>query len=259
MEYAFIKTQISDRKGTIILNRPDKKNALNANVVMELKDAFSQLQQSKDVKVIILRASGTVFSAGADLAYLQLLQKNSYEDNLKDSNHLKELYLQIYTSQKPVIAQVQGHAIAGGCGLAAVCDFVFSSNTANFGYTEVRIGFIPALVMVFLLRKIGEGRAKELLLGGNLIDAVTAQQYGLINYITTSEDLEPAVESFADALVTKNSASSMRMTKEMITGIGSMSLDQALTYAAEMNAKARSTEDCKKGIEAFLNKESLMW
>ena len=259
MDNTFIKTSISDRKGFILLNRPEKKNALNASVVTELKSAFSQFQKNHDLKVIILKAAGTVFSAGADLSYLQQLQKNSYKENLKDSNHLKELYLQIYTSEKPVIAQVQGHAIAGGCGLASVCDFVFASNTANFGYTEVRIGFIPAVVMVFLLRKIGEARAKELLLGGNLIDAVTAQQYGLINYVTTLEDLEPAVESFADELVIKNSATSMSMTKEMITKIGSMSLEHALTYAAEMNAKARSTEDCKKGIEAFLNKESLMW
>jgi methylglutaconyl-CoA hydratase len=158
-----------------------------------------------------------------------------------------------------VIAQVHGHAIAGGCGLAIVCDIVFASNTANFGYTEVRIGFLPALAMVFLVRKIGEGRARELLLGGSLIEAVTAQQYGLINYVTSEEDLESAVLAYADKLLVKNSSTSMGMTKKLMNQIMSMPLDEALDLAAEMNTTARSTEDCKKGLEAFLNKETIMW
>src|SRR5690606_14616565 len=133
------------------------------------------------VKVIIIRASGEVFSAGADLDYLQKLQTNSTQDNLEDTLALKELFYSIYTLPKMVIAQVEGHAIAGGCGLAAVCDLIFSVPEAKFGYTEVKIGFIPALVSCFLTRKLGEGRVRELLLSGELIDAQTAFDYGLIN------------------------------------------------------------------------------
>jgi methylglutaconyl-CoA hydratase len=139
---------INNRVGYITLNRPDKRNALSFELIRELKEAFYNAERDDAVKVIVLRAHGEVFCAGADLAYLQQLQEFSYEQNLADSNHLKDLFFQIYTLQKVVIAQVQGHALAGGCGLATVCDFTFSVPEAKFGYTEVKIGFIPAIVMV---------------------------------------------------------------------------------------------------------------
>jgi methylglutaconyl-CoA hydratase len=193
------------------------------------------------------------------LAYLQQLQKFSLEENLKDSLHLKELFLLIYHNPKVVIAQVQGHALAGGCGLATLCDFVFAIPEAKFGYTEVKIGFIPALVMVFLIRKIGEGRAKELLLSGELFTADQVQQMGLINRVIPGGNIESEVTKFSKRLVESNSAEAMKLTKQMISSVQSKSLDEALQYAAEMNAKARGTEDCKRGIEAFLNKEKLNW
>ncbi len=158
-----IEYAVADRIGYITLNRPDKRNALSFDLVKELKEAFARAEDDAAVKVIVLRANGEAFCAGADLAYLQNLQKFSHVENLADSNHLKELFLQIYILKKVVIAQVQGHALAGGCGLATVCDFSFSVPEAKFGYTEVKIGFIPAIVMVFLIRKIGEGKARHLL------------------------------------------------------------------------------------------------
>src|SRR5690606_36237829 len=144
----------------------------------------------------VLNAAGEAFCAGADLAYLQQLQNFSFEENLTDSNQLKELFLNIYTHPKVVIAQVQGHALAGGCGLASICDWVFSVPEAKFGYTEVRIGFIPALVSVFLLRKLGEGAARELLLSGELIAAERAQAIGLINRVVSADKLEAEVNDF---------------------------------------------------------------
>ncbi|MFN3840934.1 MAG: enoyl-CoA hydratase/isomerase family protein, partial [Cyclobacteriaceae bacterium] len=162
---------VSNRIALITLNRPEKRNALNAELVKELTDCLEETGRDDRVKVIILKSAGEAFCAGADLAYLQQLKRNSLEENLSDSNNLKTLYTRIYTLTKPVIAQVQGPALAGGCGLATVCDFCFSVPEATFGYTEVKIGFIPALVMVFLIRKIGDGKARELLLSGNLISA----------------------------------------------------------------------------------------
>ncbi len=156
-----IETSVKDRIGYIVLNRPDKRNALSPEMVSELKLAFKKAEDNAAVKVIVLKANGESFCAGADLAYLQDLQKFSYEENLADSRHLKELFLQIYTLRKVVIAQVQGSAMAGGCGLATVCDFVYAVPESKFGYTEVKIGFIPAIVMVFLLRKIGEAGLKS--------------------------------------------------------------------------------------------------
>lgn len=251
--------EIENRVAYITLNRPEKRNALSAELVTELKQAFQEAAQSSEVKVIVLTGKGKAFCAGADLAYLQSLQTNTYEENLADSRHLMELFQQIYTLPKVVIAQVNGHALAGGCGLATVCDFAFSVPEAKFGYTEVRIGFIPAIVKVFLLRKIGEGRAKELLLSGNLITADEAQDMGLINHVVHAEALESRVREFAESLCTHNSGQSMAYTKQMIAAVQDMSLDEALAYAAEQNAKARASEDCQKGIAAFLNKETPGW
>jgi len=255
----FTKVSVQDRIGYIILNRPEKRNALNFDFVSELKEVFRQLEQDDAAKVIILRAEGKAFCAGADLAYIQQLQKNTYEENLEDSNHLRELFQMIYTFPKVVIAQIQGHALAGGCGLATVCDFSFTVPEAKFGYTEVKIGFIPAIVKVFLLRKIGEGKAKELLLSGRLYDAEQAQAFGLVNELVTASELEKHVYDFAQELIQNNSGQSMQFTKQMIAAVQEKSLEEGLQYAAEQNAKARGSEDCKKGIAAFLNKESPSW
>jgi methylglutaconyl-CoA hydratase len=255
----FVLYEARDRTGFITLNRPDKRNALSYQVVQELKEAFSAAEHDDNVKVIVLQANGESFCAGADLAYLQQLQGFSYDENLSDSNHLKGLFYQIYTLKKIVVASIQGSALAGGCGLAAVCDFAFSVPEAKFGYTEVKIGFIPAIVMVFLLRKLGEGKAKQLLLTGDLFSAEDALHFGLINKVVAKEKLDEEVQSFVQRLITTNSATSMMLTKQMIAQVQSLPLESALTFAAEMNAKARGSEDCKKGIRSFLNKEKLEW
>ncbi|MCH7402695.1 enoyl-CoA hydratase/isomerase family protein [Belliella kenyensis] len=258
MEQA-VSSHIFERIGYLTLNRPEKRNALNQEMVSEMRSIFSEFETDDAVKVIVIRAEGKVFCSGADLASLQQLQSNSFEENLADSNHLKELFQQIYTSQKVVIAQVQGHALAGGCGLVTVCDFAYAVPEAKFGYTEVKIGFVPAIVKVFLLRKIGEGKAKQLLLGAELLTAKEAQDFGLINWLTEADQLEQSVYDFAQKLITQNSGVAMGMTKQMIAEVQEMSLEAGLSYAAEMNAKARESQDCKQGISAFLNKEPLIW
>lgn len=251
--------EVKDRICFLTLNRPEKKNALNAEMVSDLKNLLTKAEVDTHVKVIVLKANGDVFCSGADLESLQQLQKNSFEENLEDSNHLKELFLQIYTLKKVVIAQVQGHALAGGCGLATVCDFVFAVPKAKLGYTEVRIGFVPAIVMVFLLRKVGEQKAKHLLLSGELISGEDTLKFGLVNHLVSEEQLQEEVNSFCLRLIQNNSIQSMEMTKQMIAKSQSMSLEEGLNYAAEMNASARGTDDCKRGIAAFLNKEKLTW
>jgi methylglutaconyl-CoA hydratase len=243
----------------ITLNRPEKRNALSRELVTDLKEAFARAEGDTTVKVIVLKANGESFCAGADLAYLQQLQKFSFEENIADSNHLKELFLQIYQLKKIVIAQVQGHALAGGCGLATVCDFVFAIPEAKFGYTEVKIGFIPAIVLVFLIRKIGEQKAKQLLLSGEMVQDEEAVRMGLVNRTVAKDKLEPTIFQFAQQLIKGNSAQSMQLTKQMISEVQSMSLSQALDYTAEMNAKARGSDDCKNGIAAFLEKREIKW
>ena len=255
----YIRYETEDRIGYITLNRPDKRNALNSDVVSELKQAFDFAENDDECKVIVLRAAGEVFCAGADLGYIQELQGFGYTDNLDDSTHLMQLFHQIYTLKKVVIGQVQGHALAGGCGLAAICDITFAVPEAKFGYTEVKIGFLPAIVSVFLLRKIGEARTKQLLLSGDVVPAQTALDMGLITFLAPREALADDVRCYAQRLCRENSAQSMEVTKEMLASLPEMDLEEGLRYAARRNAEARGSDDCRRGIAAFLNKEKLSW
>jgi methylglutaconyl-CoA hydratase len=255
----YVEYAVHDSLADITLNRPEKGNALCYEMVSELRVAFKAAEDDDDVKLVLLKANGQAFCAGADLNYLHELQTNSFEQNLKDSDHLKDLFLQIYQMKKIVISQVHGHALAGGCGLATVCDFTFAARQAKFGYTEVKIGFVPAIVMVFLLRRIGEGRAKQLLLGGSMISAEQAQVMGLIHAVSEKENLDRDVAEFARQLIEKNSAYAMGLTKQVIAKVQSLPLEDALAFASEMNAKARGSEDCKRGITAFLGKQKITW
>jgi len=259
LSYKYLECEVRERIAYLTLNRPEKRNALNDIVMVELKHAVTVAESRQDVKVVVIRANGKAFCAGADLEYLKQMQQFTPEQNLADSATLADLFLTIYRSGKIFIAQVEGHAIAGGCGLATVCDFTFVVPQAKLGYTEVRIGFIPAVVMVFLLRKIGETRAKELLLSGKLIDAVTAERYNLINAVVEADQIQEYVYQFALGLCEKNSASSMLLTKKMIADIQTFPIEEALTFAAKMNARSRTTPDCIRGIGAFLNKEQISW
>jgi methylglutaconyl-CoA hydratase len=259
MNLQYIKTGINERTGYITLSRAEKKNALNEQVVIELTHAFQNMFADSAVKVIQLRAEGDVFSAGADLQYLQQLQINSFEENAADSRQLARLFELIYTGPKAVIAVIQGHAIAGGCGLASICDYSISAEDAQFGYTEVKIGFVPAIVMVFLIRKLGETKARELMLTGKLISASDAVQIGLINESISKHTLYERADAVCNQLIHDASSDSIRRIKRMLAEIRHMPLTDALEYAALQNAQTRASDDCKKGISSFLNKQKTTW
>ncbi|MBI3004425.1 MAG: enoyl-CoA hydratase/isomerase family protein [Ignavibacteriales bacterium] len=260
VDFTHIRYDVRQRVGTITLSRAEKHNALDDTMVAELSSAFFAAQKDSNVKVIILKAEGESFCSGADLAYIQRISKFDFNQNQQDSSNLMKLFLQIYTHRKPVIALVQGPALAGGCGLASVCDFVLAAQeTAKFGYTEVRIGFIPAIVMVFLVRRIGEARARALTLRGNVISAEEAYQLGLLNQVVAAVNLERQGLELAQQLAEKCSSSSMGLIKELLARIHGMPTTDALDYAANLNALTRMTEDCKKGIESFLKKEPIKW
>lgn len=257
--YQYIATEIKECVAYLILNRIDKKNALNFNFVKEIKMALESWKSDDTIKVVILKANGDVFSAGADLDVLKQLQVNTYEENLEDSRHLKELFEIISTYPKVVISQVEGHAIAGGCGLATICDFCFAVPEALFGYTEVKIGFIPALVSIFLVRKIGEMKAKELLLTGKLISAQQSFEMGLINEILSKDEIENYVFNFALKIAMETSLNSIAQTKTLMANSWHLPFLEAMDLAAQYNATSRASNDCKKGIQAFLNKEKISW
>ncbi|TCD04194.1 enoyl-CoA hydratase/isomerase family protein [Pedobacter frigidisoli] len=250
---------VEDRIATITINRPEKRNALNPQLIAELTETFIRASEDDLVKVVILKANSGTFSAGADLEYLQQLQHNTFEENVADSNNLKKLFTTIYYLPKVVIAQVEGHAIAGGCGLATICDIVFATPESNFGYTEVKIGFVPAIVSCFLKQKVNETIAKELLLTGKTFSAEKALQYNLINYVTNSSEIHLTVKEFALNLCRGSSGNSLMITKQLINQTTNPLLEKSLEFAVQINARVRESEDFKKGITSFLNKEKINW
>jgi methylglutaconyl-CoA hydratase len=256
MEYTCIQYDVSDRIASITLNRPEKRNALNARMVQELADAFRAAEEP-GIRVVVLKGSGTVFSAGADLASLERLQHNTYEENLADSRQLMELMLQMYRHPRLLIAQVEGHAIAGGCGLACLCDLCYAVPEAGFGYTEVRIGFIPALVSVFLLRRVGEGRARELLLTGRLLSGEEAVGAGLVTALAPKDAIGGVVRDRALSFSRSTSAQAVAQTRQLLAELQDPA--PALELAAKKNALARGTEDCLNGVQAFLKGQPVSW
>ena len=239
MDFTRISYASSERRATITLRRPDKRNALDDVMVQELTAAFTAAARDPGVKVVVLAADGPAFCAGADLEYLQRIASYDLEAHR---------------------AVVHGPALAGGCGLASVCDFIVASREhARFGYTEVHIGFIPAVVMVFLIKRVGEGRARELVLRGAILDAEEAKGAGLVSIVVPQKSLAGAVEELVSGLLTENSAASMGLCKDMLSKLDGMNFLDAIDFAANMNAAARMTPECKQGIEAFLVKTRTPW
>ncbi|KEQ30236.1 enoyl-CoA hydratase/isomerase family protein [Pedobacter antarcticus] len=250
---------VEERIATISLNRPEKRNAFSPELVSELTQALLRAAEDEQVKVVILKAEGSVFSAGADLAYLQELSDNTFEENVRDSENLRKLFTTLYYLPKVVIAQVEGHAIAGGCGLATICDLTFAVPEALFGYTEVKLGFVPAIVSCFLVRQTSETIAKQILLSGDLFTAGEALAYNLINYIYPKDEIENEVRKYALKLCSETSGNSLMITKQLIGQTTNPGLEKSLNIAVQLNARVRESEDFKKGIAAFLQKEQIKW
>jgi methylglutaconyl-CoA hydratase len=242
----------------ITLNSPHNRNALGPQMVLELDTIFSTLEADAQVRAIVLAGGPKVFCSGADLKALQEMQGRLSEDNKRDSLALGRLLERMYLFPKPIVAAMQGHAIAGGAGLVSVCDLVVASSTAQLGYSEVKLGFVAAMVAVFLLRAVGERRARELLLTGKLISADQALNWGLVNEVVDSEKvLEVALERALE--LSKLSSSAIATSKEILAQLPSMGLGEALRYAAGVNAWVRTTDDLHEGIAAFLEKRAAKW
>ncbi len=260
MQLTRITYGVERRAATITLNRPEKRNALDDVMIRELTSALTVASKDPDVRVVMITGAGAAFCSGADLDYLARISEYELDENRADSFRLAKLFRSIYEIRKPVIAVVNGPALAGGCGLACVCDFVIASDErAKFGYTEVHIGFVPALVMVFLVMRIGEGRARELVLRGNILDAAEARGLGLVSMVVPDKDLLQTARALADELASQNSLMSMGLCKEMLSKLHGMNVVDALDFAANLNAAARMTADCKQGVQAFLQKHKTEW
>ena len=247
-----ISYTLKDGIGIIKLNRPDKRNALHPDLIKQMKEKLNEIRDDDNVKVLIITGEGKAFCAGADLSYLNGLRNFSSIENEKDSEDLAEMFLMIYKFPKPTIAAVNGAAIAGGCGLASVCDLIVADEDhSKFGYSEVKIGFIPAIVSIFVIKRIGEGIAKQMLLTGEIINSKRAYEVGFVNYLYNNA-LEGAMEVASNIL--KNSSFSMKETKSMIDSVSGLTVQDAVHYCIRLNAISRSSEDFKNGLDSFLKK-----
>jgi methylglutaconyl-CoA hydratase len=257
MRYHTINIRQENGIETITLNRPEKRNALNSQLIVELTQALDAATESKS-GVVILTGAGSAFCAGLDLEHLQSMTAKTPEEHRKDSEGIATVLRTLYDFPKPTIAAVNGAAIAGGMGLATVCDFTLAVPEAKFGYTEVRIGFIPAIVASFLLRQVGEKRTRDLLLSGRIIKAPEAMGMGLVTRIVADQDLMAEAEGLAQTLL-RNSPESMTAVKRLLSTHARERLDREIAEAIEWNARQRSTEDFKEGVTAFLEKRAPVW
>ena len=258
MTFNTLLLQETDGICTITFNRPDKRNAVSFELVSDLMRALDHAAKSDATQVVIFTGAGKAFCAGLDLEELKSLIGKSQEQNVKDSQTMANMFRAIYDFPKPTIAAVNGAAIAGGTGIATMSDFTFAVPEAKFGYTEVRIGFVPAIVSSYLVFQVGHKVARDLLMTARLFDAAEAHRYGLVNEIVAPEQLMPRAIAQAKLLM-ENSPSSVRATKRLINGFIKDQLDAQVAAAVEDNARIRTTADFKEGVSSFLEKRKPVW
>ena len=238
----------------VTLNRPEKRNALNDAVIAGLKDGLKKASKDGRVRVVVISGAGKDFCSGADLSALQKIANASVAENSEDARLLLELFLLIRQLPIPVVAAVTGRALAGGCGLATACDVVLAASSARFGYPEVKIGFVPAMVMAILRRNVSEKRAFELITRGAEISADEAKQFGLVNQVFPNENFAEDVNRYV-AEFEKMSASAIGLTKILLYQIDGRGFPEALETGADVNVIARLTDDCRQSIAKFLQKD----
>jgi methylglutaconyl-CoA hydratase len=257
MTYSTLQLAFDAGIATLTLNRPEKRNAISYELIRDLLGALEEVENS-DARVLILTGAGKAFSSGMDLENLKSLIGRTREQNIEDSRTMVSLFRSLYEFPRPTIAAVNGAAIAGGTGLALLCDFTLAVPEAKFGYTEVRIGFVPAIVSTFLMRQVGEKIARDLLLTGRLFDAAEAQRLGLVNEIVPPESLIERARQLAGQLM-ENSPLSLFQTKQLLTENARAELDEQIESAIRQNAGIRESEDFREGITSFLEKRKPLW
>jgi methylglutaconyl-CoA hydratase len=235
----------------ITLNRPEKRNALNDALIAEIKRGLEDAAGDESVRAIVISGAGKDFCSGADLSALQKIAQASVSDNAEDARSLLDLFVRIRQIRVPVIAAVHGRALAGGCGLATACDLVLASGSARFGYPEVKIGFVPAMVLAILRRNVSEKRAFELITRGEEIDAARAKEIGLVNQVFSDESFDDDVNAYLRSFAAVSSTA-VALTKSLLYQVDGLAFLEALETGADVNVIARMSDDCQQGIAKFL-------
>lgn len=257
MDYKTLQLSYDSGIATVTLNRPAKRNAISFELLEEMLAALDEIEKS-DARVVILTGAGKAFCAGMDLDELKTLLGKTHAENIKDSQRMARIFRRVYDFPLPTIAAVNGAAIAGGTGFATMCDFTLAVPDAKFGYTEVRIGFMPAIVSSILVWQVGHKIARDLLLSGRFFDAEEAYRHGLVNEVVEPDRLMNRARELATELI-QNSPSSMRATKKLLNGFLAEQLDREIAAGVEDNARMRETEDFREGITAFLERRKPRW
>jgi methylglutaconyl-CoA hydratase len=245
--------EVKDGIARITLNRPEKRNALDAELVNELKQAMASSARDEQCRVVVIGGAGTDFCSGADLAGLDKTAQAGVLDIRSEARNVADLFLMMRNHPRPIIAAVHGRALAGGCGIATASDIILAGASAQFGYPEVNIGFVPAMVMAILRRSISEKAAFELIVTGEIIPAPRAREIGLIHRVIADDQFTAEVNGYAAKLAAKSS-SALTLCKSLLYNMDSMSFEAALAAGVDINAIARMTEDCRRGVERFLKR-----
>lgn len=257
-EYQTITFKIENQIARIFLNRPEIHNAFNDVMILELSEVFKKISEDEKIRVAVLTGNGQSFCAGADLNWMKKVIDFSYEENLKESLQLAELFYLMYTLPQPTIARVNGAAIGGGAGLVAVCDLVIASEKAKFSLSEVKLGLVPACISPYVLRRVGERVARELFLTGERIDACKALEFGLVNQVVPDDKLDEAVDERIKQLLSSG-PKALAMCKDLLQKIPGMGFEEFKRYTAEVIAKLRISEEGQEGMNAFLEKRKPKW
>ena len=254
-----LKIEINKNVASVVLDRPDVHNAFNDKLVQQITDAFTELREREEVRVIVLRANGKSFCAGADLNWMKRMVHYSYEENLADARAVGRMFLAIAKCPKPVIARVQGAALGGGAGLVAACDIGIAIESVQFGFTEVKLGIIPAIISPFVIAKIGQGRAREFFITGERFLAPVAMGIGLIQHVASHE---PALDALVDSKISQiltSAPGAIAASKDLVFGVAAQTLETAIEFAADAIARSRAGVEGQAGMKAFLEHQRPPW
>lgn len=258
MEFKTIKYIKDGKVGNVIFNRPEIHNAFNSLVIDEMIQLFDQLEDDSDLRVIVITGAGKSFCAGADLNWMRSVVTQSFEENLLESNRLAELFYKVYSFKLPVIGKINGAAIGGGTGFVAVCDIAIAAESAKFSFSEVKIGVVPACIGPYVIKKMGEGKARELFITGERMFAKRAFEVGLVNKFVDDDKLDSTVDELVQSILSSG-PEAVSMAKKLVSEVPSMTPEQFKPYTAEMIAKLRISDEGQEGMDAFLNKRKPKW
>jgi len=258
MSFTTVKYEKDGRIGRVTFNRPEIHNAFNATLITEMSQLFSEIEKDEDIRVVVLTGAGKSFSAGADLNWMREVIEQSFEENLRESNALADLFCQIYTFKRPVVGRINGAAIGGGTGFVAVCDIAIAARSAKFSFSEVKIGVVPACIGPYVIKKMGEGKARELFVTGERMPADRAFDVGLVNKVVDDNQLDKAVDGLIHSILSSG-PEAVAMAKRLVSEVPPMLPEQFKPFTAEMIAKLRVSEEGQEGMDAFLNKRKPRW